>query len=229
MAIEQSPLRRARNRAVGFLIEAAQQLEVSPVLKYTALSLFACRFWPSLIRSQEHNSNIHWLLQPIQESNLQLFALISLWISSKIHNSKALMLKRLKAWGDKVITDQHFTKRDFSEAVLNFEIGNAKTSFMCLEELFYQFREVAQVGKHLNFEACMDLMDLLYEEETMMLHCSSSNLAASILVTCYLITVPKQKWEFPVLSWVEFSTACEEEEIMELVKYILTHVLRTRD
>lgn len=51
------------------------------------------------------------------------------------------------------------------------------------------FRVVARVGKHLNFEACMDLMDLLYEEATMMLHCSPCSLAASILVCqlfCYI-------------------------------------------
>lgn len=32
------------------------------------------------------------------------------------------MLERLKSWGDKFITEQHFTKRDFSEAVSQFSL-----------------------------------------------------------------------------------------------------------
>ncbi|OWM83701.1 hypothetical protein CDL15_Pgr004131 [Punica granatum] len=150
--------------------------------------------------------------------------------AAQIHNSRPLMLKSLKSLADHVIRDQHFTRRDFSEAevtflqVLNFEIGNANNVFMCLEELYFQFREVAKVGEHLNFEACLDVMDLLYEEDTSILHCSPCSLAAAVLVASYLITVPKQRWEFPILSWVKFLTACEEEEIMELIKYLLKHV-----
>lgn len=45
-------------------------------------------------------------------------------------------------------------------------------------------REVAKVGELLDFEACMDMMDLLYmKEETSVLYRSSTSLAASILVT----------------------------------------------
>lgn len=96
-------------------------------------------------------------------------------------------------------------------------------------------RGVARVGEHVNFEACMDIMDLLYEkEETSILFSSPILLAASILarsshfldlrnidlvvfklvclfsflrvlnflqVASYVITVPKQRWEFPVLPW----------------------------
>ncbi|MCI70859.1 cyclin-J18-like, partial [Trifolium medium] len=43
-------------------------------------------------------------------------------------------------------------------------------------------------------------MDLLYEkEETSFFYRSPHSLAASILVVSYVMTVPKQKWEFPVL------------------------------
>ncbi|PKI75290.1 hypothetical protein CRG98_004330 [Punica granatum] len=101
--------------------------------------------------------------------------------AAQIHNSRPLMLKSLKSLADHVIRDQHFTRRDFSEAVLNFEIGNANNVFMCLEELYFQFREVAKVGEHLNFEACLDVMDLLYEEDTSILHCSPCSLAAAVL------------------------------------------------
>lgn len=49
--------------------------------------------------------------------------------------------------------------------------------------LFSSIREVAKVGDYLNFEACMDMMDLLYEkEETSLLYQYSKSLAASILV-----------------------------------------------
>lgn len=84
-----------------------------------------------------------WLLRPLRESNLQLFSLVSIWISSKvgnhnllimgfhcwrrlyvshisclqIHDSQPLSVKSLKLLGDKMIKEQHFTTRDFLEAV----------------------------------------------------------------------------------------------------------------
>jgi hypothetical protein len=95
-----------------------------------------------------------------------------------------------------------------------------------------ELRGVAKVGELINFEACMEIMDLLYEkEETSFLYRSPHSLAASILVICtfvnyfhipnimsykllilescdlllqvvsYVMTVPKQKWEFPILAW----------------------------
>ncbi|GJY60692.1 cyclin-J18 isoform X1 [Tanacetum coccineum] len=150
----------------------------------------------------------HWLLQPARESNLQLFSLIALWISSKIHDSRHLSVKRLKTLADKTIQEQHYTTRDFAEAevifmqVLNFEIGTSDIVYRFLEDLLIQLKEVATVGDHLNIEVCMDIMDLLYEkEETSTLYSSPHSLAASILVASYVITVPKQRWEFPLLPW----------------------------
>ncbi|GMP92877.1 hypothetical protein CsSME_00042937 [Camellia sinensis var. sinensis] len=58
----------------------------------------------------------NWLLHPMRESNLQLFALVSIWISSKMHDSHPLSVKCLKSLGDKMIKEQHFTTRDFLEA-----------------------------------------------------------------------------------------------------------------
>ncbi|KAJ1425809.1 hypothetical protein SESBI_10730 [Sesbania bispinosa] len=75
-------------------------------------------------------------------------------------------------------------------------------------------------------------MDLLYEkEETSFLYRSPLSLAASILVVSYVMTVPKQKWDFPVLAWgkkvhqANFVTSCKEEDIIKMVKEILKHVL----
>ncbi|KAH1097941.1 hypothetical protein J1N35_014862 [Gossypium stocksii] len=123
----------------------------------------------------------------------------------KIHESRALSVKCLKSLGDEFIKDQHFTIRDFVEAVLNFEIGISNVAFIFLEEFFIQFKGVAKVGGLVSFEACMDVMDLLYEkEETSLLFSAPHSLAASILVALYVVTVPKQQWEFPVLPWVKF-------------------------
>ncbi|KAK8714955.1 hypothetical protein V6N13_042299 [Hibiscus sabdariffa] len=151
--------------------------------------------------------------------------------SSHIHDSRALSVKCLKSLGDDLIRDQHFTTKDFVEAevvflqVLNFEIGISNVAFIFLEELFIQFKGVAKVGELMNFEACMDVMDLLYEkEETSLLFSSPCSLAASILVTSYVVTVPKQQWEFPVLPWVKFVTSYKEENIGDKVKDILMHV-----
>ncbi|XP_059595271.1 cyclin-J18 isoform X2 [Vitis vinifera] len=214
-----------RHRVLAFLIQSAHRLEVTPIVKYTSLSLFADRFYPCLPRLMQVKHTGSWLLQPMRESHLQLFALISIWISSKIHDSRPLSMKSLKSLGDGIINEQHFTTRDFLEAVLNFEIGASNIAFVFLEELLIQFKGIAKVGELVNFEACLDIMDLLYEkEETSVLFSSPCSLAASILVASYVITVPRQKWEFPVLPWVKFATSCNEEDIIEIVGGILKHI-----
>ncbi|KAL5995504.1 Cyclin-J18 [Asimina triloba] len=60
----------------------------------------------------------------------------------------------------------------------------------------------AKVGETLNIDVCMDVMDLLYETEEMsILYTAPCSLAASILVASYILTVPKQECEFPLLLW----------------------------
>uniref|UniRef100_A0A0A0KSP7 B-like cyclin n=1 Tax=Cucumis sativus TaxID=3659 RepID=A0A0A0KSP7_CUCSA len=197
-----------RSSVVKFLIQSAHDLEVPPIVKYSALSLFADRFYSSISGFTSSNDSSYWLLQPITESNLQLFALVSLWISSKLHTSHPPSIKLLKAFGDKMIKEQHFMTRDFLDAevifmrILNFEIGTANITFIFLEELLNQFKEVAKVGELVNWEACMDVMDLLYEkEETTVFYRSPCSSAAAILIASYLITVPVQEWEFPIVPW----------------------------
>ncbi|KAE8661492.1 Cyclin-J18 [Hibiscus syriacus] len=237
-------MKRMRKKSVEFLIRSSHLLRAPLIVKYTGLFLFADRFLPSLTTLINQRNQIgSWLLRSVEESNLQLFALISIWISSKKHDSLALSVKCFKSLRDEFIKDQHFTTRDFVEAevvflkVLNFEIGTSNVAFIFLEELFVQFNGVAKVGELVSFEACMDVMDFLYEnEETSLLFSSPYSLAAAILacfrsskispinVTSYVITVPKQQWEFPVLPWVKFATSYKEEDIGEKVKDILMHV-----
>ncbi|XP_072971725.1 cyclin-J18-like isoform X2 [Typha angustifolia] len=168
-----------------------------------------------------------WLLRPMRASNLQLFALVSIWISSKIHDSGPLSVKSLKSLGDKLISDQHFTSRDFVQAVLAYDIGASSIPFVYLEDLYIQFRELSKIADLMNFDVCMEVMDLLYEtEETSVFFNSPYSLAASTLITAYVISVPKQRWEFPILPWVKFVTSYDEEEIGEIVMNILMHVLQ---
>ncbi|KAL6495119.1 hypothetical protein OROGR_030801 [Orobanche gracilis] len=131
----------------------------------------------------------NWLLHPIEESNLQLFALVSLWVTSKIHDTPPVSVKSLKLLGDKLIKEQHYTKMDLLEAemvlmqVLGFGIGMSNIAFLIFEELVIQLKVVARVGEHVKYEACMDILDLLYEceEMTSLLQSSPQALAASIL------------------------------------------------
>ncbi|XP_047061712.1 cyclin-J18-like isoform X2 [Lolium rigidum] len=87
-----------------------------------------------------------WLVEPLRDSNLQLFALVAVWIASKIHEMRPLAVKSLKALSDRIIADQHFTCRDFADAelvfmeVLDYNIGCTKIAFIHLEELLIQFR-----------------------------------------------------------------------------------------
>ncbi|KAL3502125.1 hypothetical protein ACH5RR_036574 [Cinchona calisaya] len=228
-----------RGRVLEFLIHSAHELQVSPMVKYSALALFAERFYPSISNClypslsglEDGKVSANWLLYPMTESNLQLFALTSLWISSKMHDSPPMSVKCFKSSGDKFIKEQHFTARDLLEAelvlmqVLEFRIGTLSIAFTYLEELLIQLKGVAQVGEYVKLDDCLDIMDLLYEkEETMVLYNSSCSLAASVLVAAYVITVPKQRWEFPVLPWVKFVTSCKEEDILNSVRNILRHV-----
>lgn len=57
------------------------------------------------------------------------------------------------------------------------------------------FRDVAWVGEHMNFEACMDIMDLLYEKEEFLDLFNTSNcLAASILARLFYFTWFRTYW-----------------------------------
>ncbi|KAJ0987560.1 hypothetical protein J5N97_005916 [Dioscorea zingiberensis] len=222
-----------RRRVMEFLLESSLQLPAPPIVKYTALSFFTDRFLPSLpCFLQRNTGRLNWLLNPLRESNLQLFALVSIWISSKIHDTRPLSIKSLKSLGDNVIVDQHFTTRDFAEAelvfmeVFRFDIGASKVAYGFLEDLLIQFRELSRVGDLVSLDLCTHIMDLLYEtEETSKLLLSPHSLAASVLVTAYLLSVPKQQWEFPVLPWVKSITSYEEQDIGEMVIKILKHIL----
>ncbi|KAL8519748.1 hypothetical protein ACS0TY_010619 [Phlomoides rotata] len=199
-----------RSRVIEFLIQLAELLKVSPIVKYSALSLFADRFYPALSRLKEGKVKQHWLLLPIRERAQMLHPafLCSKFNSLQIHDSPHLSVKSLKYLGDKFVKEQHYTKGDFLEAemvlmqVLEFGIGMSNIAFVLVEELLVQLKEMAQVGDHVKVEACMDVMDLLYEyEETSVLYSSPQALAASIVVVAYVITIPPQRWEFPVLPW----------------------------
>ncbi|KAF8683477.1 hypothetical protein HU200_044384 [Digitaria exilis] len=168
-----------------------------------------------------------WLLEPLRDSNLELFALVAVWISSKIHDLRPLSVKSLKALGDRIIADQHFMCRDFADAVVEHNIGSSSIAFIYLEDLLIHFREISKLGDLLDMDVCMEILDILYEtEDTSLLFNSPCSLAASTLVAAYVISVPKQAWEFPILPWVRFATSYNEEEIMKIVLTILLHVLK---
>ncbi|KAL2895527.1 Cyclin-J18 [Bienertia sinuspersici] len=226
-----------RIEAVKFLIKSAENLKVFPIIKYSALSLFNHRFFPSLSSSSPSRNNIHhWLLKkPLIFPHLQLFSLISLWISSKTYNSPPISVKSLKSISDQQIKDQHFTKSDFLDAeilflqLLNFEIGTLKNSaFLVMEELMMKLKEVAKVGEMVSFEVCCDIMDLIYESDeiSQMLKDSPVYIAAAIIASTYAMTVPKQRNEFPVIGWLNFVSGCIEEDLMWVVKLILDFVVR---
>ncbi|XP_066388431.1 cyclin-J18-like isoform X1 [Miscanthus floridulus] len=174
-----------------------------------------------------------WLLEPLRDSNLELFSLVAVWIASKIHDRRPMSVKSLKALGDRIIADQHFMCRDFTTAELVFlevvdhSIGSSSIAFIYLEELLIHFREILKLGELLDLEVCMEILDILYEtEDTSLLLNSPCSLAASTLVAAYAISVPKQTWEFPILPWVRFATSYDEEEIIKIVLTILLHVLK---
>ncbi|CAM0872189.1 unnamed protein product [Alopecurus aequalis] len=203
-----------RSHLLQFLLHASKRLDLRPIVKYSALDFFDARFLPALPRkmgfcgARSGRAVRSWLIEPLRDSNLQLFALVAVWIASKIHAMRPLSVTSLKALSDRIIADQHFTCRDFAHAefvfmeVLDYNIGCTNIAFIHLEELLVQFREISKLGDLLSMDVCMEIMDVLYEtEDTSWLFNIACPLAASILVTAYVISVPKQKWEFPILPW----------------------------
>ncbi|XP_047085983.1 cyclin-J18-like [Lolium rigidum] len=111
--------------------------------------------------------------------------------------------------------------------VLDYNIGCTNIAFIHLEELLIQFREISKLGDLVSMDVCMEILDILYEtEDTSWLFNFACPLAASTLVTAYVISVPKQKWEFPIIPWVQFTTSYAEEEILKIVMTILMHVIK---
>ncbi|KAM0835900.1 hypothetical protein ACQ4PT_062666 [Festuca glaucescens] len=227
-----------RSHLLQFLLHASKRLDLRPIVKYSALEFFDARFLPALPRkmgfcgARSGRAVRSWLVEPLRDSNLQLFALVAVWIASKIHEMRPLAVKSLKALSDRIIADQHFTCRDFADAelvfmeVLGYNIGCTNIAFIHLEELL-QFREISKLGDLVNMDVCMEILDILYEtEDTSWLFNFACPLAASTLVTAYVISVPKQKWEFPIIPWVQFTTSYAEEEILKIVMTILMHVIK---
>lgn len=233
------PSSSRRRHLLQFLLHASMRLDLRPIVKYAALTFFAGRFLPALPRKMgfcgARSGRVvrSWLLEPLRDSNLELFALVAVWIASKIHDQKPMSVKSLKALGDRIIADQHFMCRDFASAELVFlevvehNIGFSSICFIYLEELLMHFREISKIGELLDLDVCMEILDILYEtEDTSLLFNSPCSLAASTLVAAYAISVPKQTWEFPILPWVRFATSYDEEEVMKIVLTILLHVLK---
>ncbi|CAL4930027.1 unnamed protein product [Urochloa decumbens] len=141
-----------RRHLLQFLLHASKRLDLRPIVKYSALEFFASRFLPALPRkmgycgARSRRAVRSWLLEPLRDSNLELFALVAVWIASKIHDLRPLSVKSLKALGDRIISDQHFTCRDFVDAELLFmevvehNIGSSSIAFIYLEELLIHFR-----------------------------------------------------------------------------------------
>ncbi|KAI7985396.1 Cyclin-J18 [Camellia lanceoleosa] len=115
----------------------------------------------------------------MRESNLQLFALVSIWISRKMHDSHPLSVKCLKSLGDKMIKELHFTTRDCLESEVVLMQVNP-----------IELWGIATVGKLVNFEACTDIMDLLYEkDQTSALYDSPKYLAALMLACAFTFLI----------------------------------------
>ncbi|XP_074265295.1 cyclin-J18-like, partial [Silene latifolia] len=219
-----------------FLIETAAKLEAPPIIKYSALTLFAHRFFPYISTPSSSLQHRHFLLQnPLNYATLQLFALISLLISSKSHGYRQLRLKSLKSIGDDRIKDQHYTKTDYLDAEIlflqcvNFDIGTMKNSvFMTVEELLVRFKEVARVAEMVRVEVCIDVMDVLYESEAIsrLFVEAPVCLAAAIVAASFVITVPKRSCEFPLVSWLRFATGCSEDDVLWIVELILEHIVK---
>ncbi|KAM1714373.1 hypothetical protein EV2_025677 [Malus domestica] len=82
---------------------------------------------------------------------------------------------------------------------VNFEIAMNNIAFVHFEELLLQLKGVAKVGELVYFEAGMDIMDLLYEkEEILMLYTNPGTLlhiSSQYLNRC---------WNFPFFLGVRF-------------------------
>lgn len=118
-----------------------------------------CTLFSLFQRFEDDKGTKNWLLHPIRESNLQLFALVSIWLSSKvrsyysislatsilfsdlkfinvqIHDMTPLSVEVFKSFGDEFIKEQHYTKRDLLDAVSSLSRKLDSASFFVLSML----------------------------------------------------------------------------------------------
>lgn len=105
----------------------SQRLDLQPIVKYSALAFFADRFLPALPRcpiilesfvvwrtivlisrpgcvrkmgfcgARSGRVVRSWLLEPLRDSNLELFALVAVWIASKVRHCEPFLDRTLCA------------------------------------------------------------------------------------------------------------------------------------
>ncbi|VAI07889.1 unnamed protein product [Triticum turgidum subsp. durum] len=79
-----------RSHLLQFLLHASNRLDLRPIVKYSALSFFDGCFLPALPRkmgfcgARSERAVRLWLIEPLGDSNLELFALVAVWIASKV-------------------------------------------------------------------------------------------------------------------------------------------------
>ncbi|KAI7991431.1 Serine/threonine-protein phosphatase 2A 65 kDa regulatory subunit A beta isoform [Camellia lanceoleosa] len=75
-------------------------------------------------------------------------------------------------------------------AIVRLEFRSPSLILMGHNYILYEFRGIATVGKLVNFEACTDIMDLLYEKDhTSALHNSPKYLAALMLACAFTFLI----------------------------------------
>ncbi|CAM6084310.1 unnamed protein product [Calypogeia fissa] len=170
-------------------------------------------------------------LYPLQACNLQILALVSFWIASKIHETKAVSLEQLRKLASSLIADQHFTKNDFIEAEIilmkgiKFDLTTGPQIFYAMDDLLVKFRKTARVGRFVKLQTCVTIIDLLYDfdpKELNLKDISIDEISSAILAVAYVLSVPIEKCNFPLLSWLSSisGSQIQQSQIEDLTRKI---------
>lgn len=152
-----------------------------------------------------------------------------------MHETSPISLEQLKCLANASISDYVLTASDFSEMeivflkMINFDLRARKLGIILLEDFFSQLRSTSRVGKKVSFQTCSDVFTLLYENPRFICGQASERLTAiAVLVSAYLLSVPKDECTFPLLAWASQVSKHPQDEVRNFTHKILSWVLSER-
>ncbi|BBN14662.1 hypothetical protein MPTK1_6g13410 [Marchantia polymorpha subsp. ruderalis] len=221
--------------SLTFLLHLSEILEVEPITKYCALLFYEDRLLPLLrgLTEEEGRINLnsgHFRVYPLTLCNLQLLGSACFWISAKLHENEVPSAKTLKSLLRECVTGASFKRKDIIGAerlvleAINYDITCGPTVYSLLQILLVNLRNVTILGDFITSKACEYLLDIVYDCRSV-LKTPKPIVAAAVLAVGYIVCVPLEENNFPLLHWLTKTTNAHASHIERVVSILLSYVM----